>query len=96
MAARIEQLRHLRGGEPMELVNLSREATLRFTLPKIYLAFATQFGSRREDHRGKLTSVLIEPEVMRLSLVWQSVLTVPARYVDRLDQTAVDEKPYLT
>ena len=89
-------LRHLRGGEPMELVNLSREGTLRFTLPKIYLAFATHFGSRREDHRGKLTSVLIESEVMRLSLVWQSVLPVVARQAEYLDETAIREKPYLT
>ena len=88
-------LRYLRGGENVELVNLSCDGMVRFTLPKIYLSFATHFGSRREDHRGKLTSVLIEPAVMRLSLVWQSVLPVVARQTEYLDETAIREKPYL-
>ena len=87
---------HLRGAEPVELVNLTADGTLRFALPKIYLTFATHFGSTREDHRGRLISVLVEPERMHVSLVWQTVLAVPAKRTEYLDQTTIRQKPYLT
>lgn len=87
---------HLHGGEPVELVNLTPEGLLRFELPKIYLTFTTRFGSRREEHRSKLTAVIFEPEAMQVMLVWQTSLRVKPRDVDYLDATQIREKPYLT
>jgi hypothetical protein len=89
-------LRYLRGGEPVELVNLTSDGMLRFVLPRVYLTFSTRFGSQREEHRGKLASVLLQPERMRLSLVWQAVLVVAAKRAEYLDHTTIREKPYLT
>jgi hypothetical protein len=87
---------HLHGGEPVELVNLTKEGLLRFELPKIYLTFTTRFGQRREEHRSKLSAVILEPEAMQLMLVWQTALRVKPRDVDYLDSTQIAEKPYLT
>ncbi len=87
--------RHLTGGEPVELVNLTPSGRLRFVLPKIFLTFTTLFGSRREEHRGRLTGVVIEPDERRLQVVWQSTLAVLGREEEYLDATVIREKPYL-
>jgi hypothetical protein len=86
----------LRGGEAVELVNLTPEGVLRFQLPKHYFTFTTRFGSRREEHRAKLVSVVIEPDDRRLMMAWQTALKVRARDPEHLDETIVFEKPYLS
>ena len=89
---------YLRGGELVRLTNLTPEGSLQFELPKIYLTFTTRFsvpsGVRTEEHRGRLSSVILEPDALRLSLVWVSSLTV-MQDGDYLDETVVREKPYL-
>jgi hypothetical protein len=86
---------HLRGGELVELTHLTPEGTLRFALPRIYLAFATHFGSRVEEHRSRLVTVVVEPDEARLVLVWQTSLRVPLRQIDHLDKTVITEKAYV-
>jgi hypothetical protein len=83
---------YLRGGEPVELINLTREGILRFALPKIDLTFATYFGNRRQNHPGFLASAVIEPDKSRLLLSWQTVLAVNGSEIDYLDQTTIEEK----
>jgi hypothetical protein len=87
--------RHLYGGEVVELVNLTPGGWLRFALPKIYPTFATAFGARREEHRSRLTSVVIEPDESRLLMTWLTTLPVRANDVDYLDRTVIGEKAYL-
>ncbi len=82
---------YLRGGEPVILQNLSRAGLLRFTLPSISLALHTAIGAKAEQHPAYLVSVIIEPDDMRLRLVWQSSLMVPARDTEYLDQTTINE-----
>jgi hypothetical protein len=85
---------YLRGGEAVELVNLTRDGLLRFTLPKVYLAFTTHISGRKEEHRGKLSTVIIEPDLPRVIMVWTTAL--PCRTdVDYLDKTVVREKRYI-
>jgi hypothetical protein len=79
------------GGERVELVNMTPQGRLVIELPRISLAFASRFGSRRKPHPPKLATVLIEPEEQRLSLVWQSTLRVPAPETDYLDGTEIVE-----
>lgn len=86
----------LRGGERVELANLTPEGLLVFELPKIYLTFATYFGDRREEHRARLVTVWIETESRRVHLIWQTSLRVAPRDDEYLDCTRIDEKPYLT
>jgi hypothetical protein len=82
----------LRGGEHFELQNMTPDGVLRFELPRIDLAFATRFGSRREEHEGRLVTVIVEPEVSRVLLVWQTALAVRMRDVDYLDKTVIEER----
>jgi hypothetical protein len=85
--------RHLQGGERVELVNMTRSGSLRFELPKIQLAFTTHFGSQHEEHQGRVTAVVLEPERMSVALVWQTVLPVPTKRAEYLDRTVIAEKP---
>jgi len=85
---------HLRGGELVELVNLTPNGLLRFTLPKVYLTFSTRIDKRVEEHRGKLSSVIIEPDQQRLMMVWLSSLQCRTD-VDYLEETTVREKAYI-
>ena len=85
----------LRGGERVELEQLTPEGMLRFELPKIFLAFTTHFGARHEEHRARLITVVIAPDQRRVALVWQTNLAVTPRDDDYLDQTVIREKPYV-
>jgi hypothetical protein len=85
---------HLRGGERVELTNLTRDGSLRFTLPKVYLTFRTYIDGRVEEHRSRLSTVVIEPDVPRVILVWLTALPV-RNDGDYLDRTVIREKPYL-
>jgi hypothetical protein len=84
---------HLRGGERVELNNLTPTGRLTFTLPKVYLTFRTKLDNRHEEHRGQLAAVIIEPDFPRVIMVWHTSLKVRAN-VDYLDETLVREKPY--
>lgn len=80
----------LRGGEPVVLLNLSPNGPMRFVLPKLYLGFETRFqGTPTHIHRHRrLHSVILEPDVPRVSLVWHSAL--PCHHlVHKLQRTVV-------
>jgi hypothetical protein len=84
----------LRGGEPVVLTNLTPEGELSFTLPKLYFTFSTYFGRRSEEHRGRLATVIIEPDRPRVIMVWLTSLQCRSE-IDYLDETVVREKTYL-
>ncbi|HYO68463.1 MAG TPA: DUF2169 domain-containing protein [Archangium sp.] len=83
----------LRGGEGVELIHLTPDSVLRFELPRIALCFQTYFGRRTEKHTSSLAAIIIEPEAMKLMMVWQSSLRVRASDASYLDVTHVTEKP---
>jgi hypothetical protein len=85
---------HLRGGELVELENLTPSGRLSFTLPKVYLRFRTLIDNISEDHQDHLSSVVIEPDFPRVSMVWQSVLAV-RNDGDYLEETIITEKAIL-
>lgn len=86
---------HLRGGEDVELLNLTPDGRLRFTLPKVHLTFSTRIRGRAKEHRARLTTVTIEPDHHRVVMTWLTSLTCPTD-VDDLDVTVIRELPYLT
>jgi len=79
-----------RGGEPVELVNLTPDGVMRFSLPQIALAFRTYIDRRAEEHEGQLTTVVIDPDARRLMMVWTTSLLCPTD-VDYLEETLVSE-----
>ena len=85
----------LRGGEPVELTNLTPTGLLRFALPRVHLGFVTFFGTRAQHHLGQLDAVIIEPDKERVMLVWQTLLACH-HDVDYLDVTRIVEKRALS
>jgi hypothetical protein len=86
---------HLRGDERILLTNLTPHGRLLFALPKLRFAFTSYFGARKHEHRGLLGAVIIEPDLMRLEMVWNTSLAVGSRDVDYLDRTVITEEPHL-
>lgn len=82
---------YLRGGEPVELTNLTPSGKLTFTLPKVFLSFRTLIDTRKEEHRSRLSSVIIEPDFPRVIMVWLTSLACRTN-VDYLEETIVREK----
>lgn len=66
-----------------------------FALPKVRLAFTTRIDTRDDEHRARLSSVILEPDALRLMLVWVTVLKVEDE-PDYLESTLVREKDYLS
>jgi hypothetical protein len=82
---------HLRGGEPVEIAGMTPSSKLSFELPRVAISMCTRISDRWIYHHAQLASVIIEPDVPRVMLVWQS--TVPChRKKFELDLTRILEK----
>jgi hypothetical protein len=81
-----------RGGERVELVNLSPESRLAFDVPQIDLGCVSHFGARMREHVAQLATIVVEPDEQRLTLVWQSALRCAAADADYLDVTEIIER----
>jgi hypothetical protein len=82
---------HLLGGERVVLYNLTPSGMLIFELPLVRLHFRTDFGREMVPHRAVLHTVLIEPDLMRLQMVWHTRLDCHPK-VYKLLRTIVTEK----
>lgn len=85
---------YLRGGEIVELTNLTPAGKLGFALPKVLLTFRTHINNHTEEHRSRLSTVVIEPDYPRVIMVWTTSL-ICRTDVDYLDETVVREKPFI-
>ena len=87
----------LRGGEPVVLLNLHPRGRIQFNLPKLYFGFETRFydGSRELHKNRRLHTVILEPDFLRVSLVWHSAL--PCHFkVQKLERTVITLKTDLS
>lgn len=82
---------YLRGGESVVLLNLTPEGLLRFYLPRVVLNFQTYFGRETIDHRGTLHTVILEPDIPRVLMVWHTMLSCHHKAL-KLQSTTVKEK----
>lgn len=82
---------HLLGGELVELTHLTPEGHLSFELPHIKLGLKTRLSGQWIEHSAQLGSVIIEPDIPRLMLVWQSWLPCHRKKFE-LDKTVIVEK----
>jgi hypothetical protein len=82
---------YLIGGERVDVVNMSENGALSFEIPTVRLSFRTRFGRERLDHDGQLCTVIVEPNVPRAILAWQTSI-ICNRRDDELDETRVVEK----
>jgi hypothetical protein len=79
---------YLRGGERIRLENLSPYGPLDFRLPSIKFDFVTRIRRQKVWREGQIATVLLEPDLPRVTIVWQSTL-VCNRDIDYLDETRV-------
>ncbi|QDE71753.1 hypothetical protein BHS09_34850 [Myxococcus xanthus] len=84
--------RCLVGGEKVALVHLTPKGALHFTLPRLRFGFTTWFGAVRRFHEATLGTVVIEPEVKKVRMVFQTGLRVGPQDIDCLDFTAITER----
>lgn len=66
----------LAGGEPVELLGLTGGGRLAFDLPRPNLELAFDFAGRHIQAEPLLDTVLIEPDLARLQMVWRAELVV--------------------
>ncbi len=72
---------YLKGGEKVELYNLTPEGLLAFTLPEVSIRMVTHFyGFESIEHKPVINTVILEPEVSRLMIVWHSGITCNDRF----------------
>jgi hypothetical protein len=89
-----QQIGRLVGGERVTLTNLTPTGYLQFQLPRVTLGFRTNLGRRSVDHVGRLQTIIIEPDIPRLMLVWQTALQCHADVL-RLHNTRITQKRLL-
>ena len=65
---------YLRGGEVVELRNLTPGGSLRFALPSMVPGFTVHIRGGKETHPGNLHTVIVEPDEGRVILVWHLAL----------------------
>ena len=68
-----QQTEYLRGGEEIELVNLTPAGNTRFRVPKLNMPveFAARAGGQVEQ-MGVIDTLIIEPDDNRFSVVWRT------------------------
>jgi hypothetical protein len=67
---------HLVGGEPVELAGCTVDGPLRFTLPVCTLHVSFEFKGRRIPAQPQLETVLIEPDMHRIQMLWRAGIRV--------------------
>ena len=87
--------RFLKGGEEVYLTNLTPGGVLAFRLPRVVLGFETDFGDEPVRHRANLHTVILEPDVPRVMLVWHTALPCHPK-VTKLRKTRIIQKTLLS
>jgi hypothetical protein len=83
---------HWVGGEELLITNMTPGGRLRVRLPRVMFGFETSFaGEHPVFHRQVLHSVIVEPDAVRLFMVWQTALRCHAKVL-KLERTVVTEK----
>jgi hypothetical protein len=70
---------HLRGGEWVHASGVTANGLLQFQLPAIAIDVCFRLGRRDEERRALLDTVIIEPDVGRVIMVWRATLTCDKR-----------------
>ncbi len=80
-----QQVPYLKGGELVELSNLTPVGRIRFRLPRVSLGFETEFsGGEKEIHRSYVHTVILEPDVPRVMIVWHTHVPCHHRVLELL------------
>jgi hypothetical protein len=79
----------VRGGETVDLRNVTPDGHLSFRLPRLSLAFTTYFDDGTSvDHRAAIHTVNIKPDLREVVVVWHTHLSCHHKVL-KLDRTSV-------
>jgi hypothetical protein len=65
---------HLRGGEPIELDGLTPNGAVRSMVPALHVEATYSVDGRPVGQPAQLETVLLEPDLLRMVLVWRAAL----------------------
>jgi hypothetical protein len=65
---------HLQGGEPVEVLGATPSGSLRFQLPRVRVNVTYLLDNSPTLQPASLDTVIVEPDVLRLTLVWRAAL----------------------
>lgn len=66
--------RYLQGAEPVRIINANRNGPLEFQLPQCTLTMNAKVAGAMQPMQPVLETVVIEPEIQRLTLLWRGAL----------------------
>ena len=84
----------LRGGETVELVNLTPESRRVFRLPRVFLVVETLYKGQTYRQAVQLDRVILQPDDDKLVMVWRSWMNCHNN-ARKVEMTTVRTKPYL-
>jgi hypothetical protein len=84
----------LRGGEPVELINLASDPEKHFRLPKVFIAVTTAFRGERYNQSVQLDRVILQPDEEKILMVWRSCMNCH-NSARRVEESVVFTKRYL-
>jgi len=64
----------LQGGEPVQITSMHPGGTLQFEVPRVKLATRITIAGKEEQPAFNLETLLLEPNQMKVSLVWRAAL----------------------
>jgi len=83
----------LRGGEQVEIWNMTPRGGLSFQLPRLAIGFQTRFSDRTvANHRGDIHSVALEPSVPRVIMTWHSHLPCHPKVLKLLETRVIAKR----
>lgn len=66
----------LKGGEPVQMLNLSKKGIMEFNLPKLEISLMFRLGETRNQQKADLWTVVFEPDQDRFYMVWGGAFCV--------------------
>ena len=87
-----QRLKEIKGGEPVSLLNTHpRHPEICFELPEIEITLETMMDNKIINHPAKVHTILIEPDKLKLQMVWQGNVTC-AKQGKTLEYTRINHQ----
>jgi hypothetical protein len=68
---------YLRGGELVQLVNVSEDGPMKFELPRLAFYVGARLENETREYRTALDTVLLQPQARTVELTWRTAIPVP-------------------
>jgi hypothetical protein len=81
------------GGEKIRCVHMARAPVVEYRIPRIRLPVRFRFADRNEEKHGRLDTVILEPDLGRMQLVWRASVPLGKKLV-LLREIEVGERPF--